>query len=98
MLPIATIMVWTASLKERAFQFGLAVLKLYPRVAKLGPHLAHIALQLVEAGTSIGAQLEEGDVALSRRDMVAKHVVALREAKESKYLASAPVGGRSSGG
>jgi four helix bundle protein len=44
-----------------------------------------MALQLFEAASSIGAQLEEGDVANSRRDMGAKHAIALREARESHY-------------
>jgi four helix bundle protein len=44
-----------------------------------------MALQLFRAGSSIGAQLEEGEVANSRRDMGAKHAIALREARESRY-------------
>ena len=44
-----------------------------------------MALQLFEAASSIGAQLEEGDVANSRRDMGAKHAIALRETRESHY-------------
>ncbi len=41
--------------------------------------------QLFEAGTAIGAMLEEAEVSLSRRDMAAKYAVALREARESHY-------------
>ena len=76
---------WKTDLKERALEFGLATLRLYPRIAKLGPAYAHIGLQLFEAASSIGAQLQEGDVAASRRDMALKHAVGLREAKESRY-------------
>ena len=76
---------WETSLRERAFQFGLALLKLYPRIARLGPQYAAIALQLVRAGSSIGAHLEEADVAASRRDMALKQAVGLREARESKH-------------
>ena len=45
----------------------------------------HMARQLFESGTSMGAMLEEGEVALSKRDMAAKFVVALREAREANY-------------
>jgi four helix bundle protein len=44
-----------------------------------------MALQLFRAGSSIGALLEEGEVANSPRDMGAKHAIALREARESRY-------------
>jgi len=50
-----------------------------------GPQYAAIALQLVRAGSSIGAHLEEADVAASRRDMALKQAVGLREARESKH-------------
>jgi len=76
---------WETDLKERAFQFGSAVLKLYPRITKLGPQFADIGRQLVRAGSSIGAHLQEADVAASRRDMALKQAVGLREAKESRH-------------
>jgi four helix bundle protein len=44
-----------------------------------------MAQQLFRAASSIGAQLEEGEVAGSRRDMGAKHAIALREAREALY-------------
>jgi four helix bundle protein len=44
-----------------------------------------MAGQLFEAGSAIGALLEEGQVANSRRDMGAKYAIALREARESNY-------------
>ena len=78
-------MAWKTDLKERAFQFGLALLKLHPRIAKLGSAYAAIALQLIESGTSVGAHLEEGEVAASRRDMALKQAVGLREAREARY-------------
>ena len=74
-----------STLRDRAFEFGVAAVRLYAPLAKFGPPYAHIALQLVRAGTSIGAQLEEGSVPYSRRDMASKHLIGLREAKESLY-------------
>lgn len=56
-----------------------------PALAAGGPPYDHMARQLFAAGTSIGAMVEEAEVALSRRDFAAKYVVALREARESNY-------------
>ena len=41
--------------------------------------------QLVRAGTGIGANIEEAQVANSRREMAAKYAIALREARETLY-------------
>jgi four helix bundle protein len=76
---------WETNLRQRTFQFASTLLDLYPRIAALGPPFAHMALQLFEAGSAIGANLEEGEVAASRRDMGLKHAIALREARESHY-------------
>jgi four helix bundle protein len=39
----------------------------------------------MRSATAIGALLEEGAVANSKRDMAAKYALALREARESNY-------------
>ncbi len=56
-----------------------------PQIARAGPQQAHIAQQLFRAASSVGASLEEGEVALSRKDMAHKHALALREARETAY-------------
>ena len=76
---------WERSLSDRAFEFSVTLLKLYPKLSAPNQAFRHMALQLFRAGSSIGAQLEEGEVANSRRDMGAKHAIALREARESRY-------------
>jgi four helix bundle protein len=67
----------------RAFVLAERVLNIYPRLAAVSPAHAHMALQLFRAATGIGALLEEGVVANSRRDMASKYAIALREARES---------------
>jgi four helix bundle protein len=69
----------------RALEFGDAIVSRFPRLAAGGAHHAHMALQLMEAATSIGANLEEGVVANSRRDMASKYAIALRESRESRF-------------
>ncbi|MBP8273297.1 MAG: four helix bundle protein [Acidobacteria bacterium] len=62
-----------------------ALLRLYRRTLAMNPAMAHAGLQMFRAGTAIGASLEEGQVANSRRDMAAKYAIALREAREATY-------------
>jgi four helix bundle protein len=40
---------------------------------------------MLRAGTAIGANLEEAKSAHSRRDLAAKYVIGLREARECHY-------------
>jgi four helix bundle protein len=72
-------------LLARAFALAVRVFKLYPRLAAASPAHAHVARQLLRSVTAIGALLEEGVVANSRRDMAAKYAIALRESRESNY-------------
>ena len=50
-----------------------------------GPAQKHIAVQLVEAATSIGANLEEATAGQSKPDFIAPNVRSLKEARESRY-------------
>jgi four helix bundle protein len=72
-------------LPERAFQLAAKVFKLFPQLAASGPEFAYLAKQLVRAVTSIGANLEEGIAASSRKDMASKYSIALRESRESNW-------------
>jgi len=76
---------WQTSLIDRAFRFGAEALRLAPKIAQHGPEYGHVSKQLYRCATSVGANLEEGQVAMSRRDMGLKHAIALREARESVY-------------
>ncbi len=78
-------MAYQTSLRERVFGFVAQILTLHAPISQHGVPHAHMAQQLFRAASAIGAMLEEGDVANSRRDMGAKHAIALREAKEARY-------------
>jgi four helix bundle protein len=71
--------------RERAFQLAAQILKIYKKIAALGPEFAHIALQLVRSSSSSAAMLEEAAAAHSRKDLAFRQGVALREGKESKF-------------
>jgi four helix bundle protein len=71
-------------LEERTFQYGV-------RVMKLGMSLTskrvsfRVIDQVVGAGTSVGANVEESHAASSRADFAYKRDIALRECRESVY-------------
>jgi four helix bundle protein len=46
---------------------------------------ASIANQLFDAGSSIGANLEESKASYSRRELAARNAISLKESRESKY-------------
>ena len=72
-------------LAERTFQFGCRVVRLcqvLDRTPGAGRTLAH---QLLRSGTSIGANVEEGQAAQSRADFLSKLSIACKEARETHY-------------
>jgi four helix bundle protein len=70
---------------ERAFRFSCAIVKLDVELRKSPRVPEHITRQLLAAGTSIAASLEEAKGAQSRRDVASKFSVALKEAREAAY-------------
>jgi four helix bundle protein len=69
--------------RSRSFAFACDIVRLYKT---LGPSVpAPLARQLLRAGTSIGANLEEAKTAQSRRDLIARFSIALKEARETSY-------------
>ena len=71
-------------LKERLMKFAkrcLAICKMLPRI----PECDGIRRQLSKAGTSIGANYEEADGALTKKDFVNKVGISRKEAKEVRF-------------
>jgi four helix bundle protein len=85
---------WRTNLRERALNCGSDALDLVPALSRFGPEQRKIADELFRAASSIGAHLEESQVAASRRDMGAKQAIALREARESLFWLRLLVKGR----
>ena len=71
-------------IRERAFLFACDVVNSYPS-GRLDPKSQRLWLQLVAAGTSGGAHLEEAHAASSRAHFVTLNRGALRELRESHY-------------
>lgn len=71
-------------LSDRLLDFAARIIDLSARLPKT-PAGRHIAGQLVEAGTSVGAHYEEARGAESRADFIHKLGIALKECRESRY-------------
>jgi four helix bundle protein len=71
-------------IKERSFEFAVRVIKFVQRLPK-NYTSQKIGGQLLDAATSIGANVEEATGGFSKRDFTYKMGVALEEARESNY-------------
>jgi len=72
---------------DKSYQFSLMVIELYQFLT--GEKREYIlSKQLLRCGTSIGANVNEAQAAISRNDFVAKISIASKEARECKYWLS----------
>ena len=71
-------------LRERSFLYSrnIAVAR---RVAERDQILRHLAWQLVDAGGSVGANLEESAAGQTKPDFIAKQFIALKESREARF-------------
>ena len=69
--------------KEKSFQFALDIVSLYQNLKKQNEFV--ISKQLMRGGTSIGANVEEGSAAQTKKDFIAKMSIASKEARETRY-------------
>lgn len=69
--------------REKSFAFALEVVRLCQELKH--KHEYVLSNQLLRAGTSIGANVEEALAGQSRRDFVSKMAIASKEARETRY-------------
>jgi four helix bundle protein len=74
-----------SDLPDRTFAFADRVVRLCTYLEQQGRVSTTLAAQLLRAGTSIGANVEEGIASESRKDFVHKYSIACKEARESHY-------------
>lgn len=72
-------------LAERTFEFARRVVKLCQILDRTPGVSRALANQLLRSGTSIGANVEEGQAAQSRADFLSKLSIACKEARETHY-------------
>jgi four helix bundle protein len=69
----------------RTFEFAVQVVRLGDRVSRRSVAGRLLFSQVVRAGTSVGANVEEAQAGESRADFVHKYGIALKEARETHY-------------
>ena len=68
---------------EKARSFALQIVRLYRRLQERNELV--LSKQVLRAGTSIGANVSEGQYAQSKADFLSKYTIALKEAAETRY-------------
>ena len=74
-----------ADIPARSFEFGVRIIRLCRHLDSRPGTPRTLASQLLRSGTSVGANVEEGQAAHSRADFIAKYTIALKEARETLY-------------
>ena len=74
-----------ADIRERSFSFALRIVKLCQSLDADPGVQRTLARQLLRAGTSIGANVEDAHGSQSKADFVSKMSIACKEARETHY-------------
>jgi four helix bundle protein len=67
---------------EKSYEFAIAIVHLSSEIALKNPVLAN---QLLRSGTSVGANINEAQAALTRKEFAAKMSIAAKEMREARY-------------
>ena len=76
---------WPEDFRERAFRFTCKLFDFCDDLARTPGPARQIGNQLFDAGSSIGANLEESKASYSRRELASKSAISLKESREAKY-------------
>ncbi len=74
-----------SDLPERTYRFAVEIVKLCRMMDEKPGVSRTLANQLLRSGTSIGANVEEGQSSQSEADFIAKYSIACKEARETHY-------------
>ncbi len=74
-----------SDIPDRTFEFAKRVVRLCQTLDEKPGVSRTLAKQLLRSGTSIGANVEEGQASQSRADFVSKYSIACKEARETHY-------------
>jgi four helix bundle protein len=70
-------------IQQLTFNFALRIIGLAKKLSEKKEYI--LSRQLLKAGTSIGANVEEAIAGQSRKDFISKLAIALKEARETNY-------------
>jgi four helix bundle protein len=79
------IMIDNHDLCARTFKFACDVSKLCIRLQERGPVIKRLSMKLLDSGTSIGANIEEGRAGQTKPDFIAKNFISLKESREARF-------------
>jgi four helix bundle protein len=72
-------------IQDRSFLFATEIVDFCRPVLPPGAIVRELARQLLNSGTSIGANIEEADAGQSKPDFRAKIAISRKEARETRY-------------
>ncbi len=72
-------------LYRKAMEFAVRIVKLYKYLMQKNKSLEALYVQLLKAGTSVGANVSEAQSAISKKDFINKLSISLKESRESDY-------------
>lgn len=68
---------------EKSFDFALSIIELYKQLTEAHEYV--LSKQLLRSGTSIGANVQESQAGISKKDFINKMSIASKEARETRY-------------
>jgi len=68
---------------QKTYSFALKTIQVYLKLKEAKEF--ELSRQLLKSGTSIGANAEEGSVAQTKKDFIAKFSISLKEARETHF-------------
>ena len=69
---------------KKSYDFALMIIELYKFLCKEKNEYV-LSKQLLRCGTSIGANIQEAQAGISKKDFIAKMSIAAKEALETRY-------------
>ena len=69
---------------NKSYKFALMIIELYKFLCKEKKEYV-LSKQLLRCGTSIGANIQEAQAGISKKDFIAKMSIAAKEALETRY-------------
>jgi four helix bundle protein len=70
-------------IEQKSFDFALQIVKAYKEMISQKEFV--LSRQLLRAGTSIGANIQEAQAAYSKKDFANKMSISSKEARETRY-------------
>ena len=74
-----------SDIPDRTFAFAQRIVKLCLAIEQRPGVSRTLSTQLLKSGTSIGANVEEGQASQSEADFISKYSIACKEARETHY-------------